>query len=346
MVLLKKIFNRFFPDNIKELIRSKMSKLLENIDKRIIYKEYKKACIYILKKKIFGYKGNDYGYQQDFFMKYVKKELIRTKIRNENILVRDEDMEGCLKYTRDNDVDIYCGCLDNIKIYKDDCISYDEDNELFYGLYEGKKLYFDEAVNSKERALEALNGLAAEQIDDSPHQYLYGDFQVEPGDVVFDIGCADGNFSLSIIDKASKVYLFEADEHWMKPLQLTFAPYKDKIVIVKKYVSDKTSEYEISLDDFCRNGSIENIDLIKMDVEGYEKSVLRGARQLLENGKIKKIAVCTYHKQDDEIELGKLLQKYTKTPAKGYMLGALVHEIYDIKPPYLTKGLIRATLKQ
>lgn len=39
--------------------------------------------------------------------------------------------------------------------------------------------------------------------------YLDEDFQVEEGDVVLDVGVAEGNFSMEIIERASKIYLFE-----------------------------------------------------------------------------------------------------------------------------------------
>lgn len=39
-----------------------------------------------------------------------------------------------------------------------------------------------------------------------------------------------------------------------------------------------------------------------------------------------------------------MLPNYTKETAEGYMLGALLCDIWDIKPPYFTKGLMRARL--
>jgi FkbM family methyltransferase len=42
----------------------------------------------------------------------------------------------------------------------------------------------------------------------------------------------------------------------------------------------------VCLDQFCRDHSIAYIDLLKLDVQGHEHSVLRGARNLLEAGRI------------------------------------------------------------
>lgn len=45
----------------------------------------------------------------------------------------------------------------------------------------------------------------------------------------------------------------------------------------------------ITLDEFCATHEIEAIDLLKVDVEGAELEVLRGAEQLIAGGKIRMI---------------------------------------------------------
>jgi FkbM family methyltransferase len=44
-----------------------------------------------------------------------------------------------------------------------------------------------------------------------------------------------------------------------------------------------------TIDSFCKRNKIENIDLLKMDVEGNELNILKGAKEMLKNRKIKKI---------------------------------------------------------
>lgn len=55
-----------------------------------------------------------------------------------------------------------------------------------------------------------------------------------------------------------------------------------------------------TLDAYCASAGIDRLDLLKIDTEGYEMSVLRGARRLLESGAIRLVlAECefTYNAQ-------------------------------------------------
>ena len=44
----------------------------------------------------------------------------------------------------------------------------------------------------------------------SPHSYVNDTFKVEAGDVVLDVGSAEGLFALDNIELATKVYVFES----------------------------------------------------------------------------------------------------------------------------------------
>ena len=54
--------------------------------------------------------------------------------------------------------------------------------------------------------------------------------------------------------------------------------------------SGQVEEVEVlTLDSFCESQSIDQIDFLKLDLEGHELAALQGAKSLLERGKIKHI---------------------------------------------------------
>jgi predicted RNA methylase len=205
-------------------------------------------------------------------------------------------------------------------------------------MQDGKQLYFRKRWPIK-RIQRAYTELSREQDPLSPHCYLSEDFSLSADDVIADIGAAEGNFSLSVIDKVKKVYLVEYDREWIKALEHTFEPWKDKIEIISSYVSDTDDEKHISPDTLLK--SRKDITFLKIDVDGNEKRVLEGAKEILASGSRLKIALCTYHKNNDEKDFTALLEKsgFTVTPSGGYMI-----HYYDkkMKSPYLRRGLIRA----
>jgi precorrin-6B methylase 2 len=221
---------------------------------------------------------------------------------------------------------------------KDTIVYTDNDCGMKYVLQDNKKLYFKNNWKNK-KVQKYYNNLLIEQDIDSPHRYEYSDFHVQKGDIVVDVGVAEGNFALSIIEEAKRVYLFEVDENWIDALKMTFAPWKEKVIIVNKYVSDTNDNNCIRLDDFFKG---EQINFLKADVEGAELQLLKGAKIILSTQKSMKIAICTYHKQNDVENLNQMLMNYDFHTefSKGYMI--FLHD-KTLAPPYLRKGLIRAT---
>jgi hypothetical protein len=209
---------------------------------------------------------------------------------------------------------------------------------MLYVIQDGKRLYFRKRWTTR-RIQQAFSDLSREQDSRSPHCYLSEDFYIGSGDVIADIGTAEGNFSLSVIEKVKKIYLVEYDKEWIRTLETTFAPWKDKVEIIGKYVADFDDDRHITLDLLL--STRKDITFLKIDVDGNEKKVLDGASELLSGKSPLKIAICTYHKNDDEKDFTSLLEKhgFSVTPSKGYMI-----HFYDkkMKTPYLRRGLIRA----
>lgn len=214
----------------------------------------------------------------------------------------------------------------------------DPSNGMPYVIHDGKRLYFRKRWTTRRIQL-ACSDLLREQDLRSPHSYLSEDFTIGAGDVIADIGAAEGNFSLSVIEKVKKIYLVEYDSEWIRALEATFAPWKDKVEIISKYVADFDDDRHITLDSLI--SAQKDITFLKIDVDGNERKVLNGASELLAGKSSLKIALCTYHKNNDEKEFTSLLEKnrFTVTPSKGYMI-----HYYDkkISSPWLRRGLIRA----
>ena len=57
----------------------------------------------------------------------------------------------------------------------------------------------------------------------------------------------------------------------------------------EKYTTEKVLTKIITLDDYAKNNKINDIDILKIDTQGYEDKVLQGAQELLKKNKIKMI---------------------------------------------------------
>ncbi|WP_181885026.1 FkbM family methyltransferase [Pontibacter diazotrophicus] len=226
---------------------------------------------------------------------------------------------------------IYDYKIDSVKVYRDDKL------DLPFVMLQDKRLYYKR--NWDEQSIkENFNFLSIEQDPKSPHRYLTDTFKVKEGAVVMDIGAAEGNFGLSVIDKISKLYIFEADPDWKEALEATFAPWSAKVRIINKYVSDTNDANSVSIDEFLKDK--QKADFLKIDVEGAESRILAGAHQLLTEKKGQNIAICTYHKQHDSVELAEVLKRYQFDIA--YSQGYMFFLEDKQSAPYVRKGLIRA----
>jgi hypothetical protein len=252
------------------------------------------------------------------------------------------EIEPLLNYLKNNPIAIFPYefqdkyIADNIEVFND------IEKGFPYVLLDGKRLYFKKRW-SKQKIRNLYNLLLREQDLQSPHHYLTEQFQFEEGDVLVDAGAAEGNFALSVVEKASRIILFEADNEWIEPLNATFEPWKDKVIIVNKFVSDVTNATNTTLDDYFTSG--DQVSFLKIDVEGAESRLLKGSKRILSANNSLKLTVCTYHKQNDEKEFTELLNSYGFQTAHsdGFML---FYFDKKMKAPYFRRGLIRAEKKR
>lgn len=124
----------------------------------------------------------------------------------------------------------------------------------------------------KSFPLNRLDQVICETFDTSDwHYYQKQHTIIEPGEILLDIGTAEGLLSLLEIDKCSHIYMVEPGEKFYKSLQKTFTPYKDKVTIFNVAVGNEDTEIMFSDDSLTgkivegNEANAQKIDLRKID---------------------------------------------------------------------------------
>lgn len=227
-------------------------------------------------------------------------------------------------------------------------VRYDDRLKMFFVMHKGCPLYYPKHMTEEE--VHFLYRIAHEEEDilsegyrqRTPHSYQSDRYHICDGDVLIDAGSAEGLLTLDVIDKVSKAYLVECDSRWWKPLEATFAPYKDKVEIVKGVLTGAKRDGGFGLTELlekCRDRSV----FVKMDIEGAELEVLQGAQEYLKTAKNQLIlAVCAYHHVADYDQLNAFFNVigYSTETQSGYMYTNLYegNGIYSLR-----RGVIRAS---
>ena len=147
------------------------------------------------------------------------------------------------------------------------------------------------------------------------------------GRIVIDAGSNIGEFAIYCARLgAKKVYAFEPVSETFRILQeqIKLNRVEDIVVPIKMGLGDRNENLKISfefsgdgaakiggiapkselislirLDDFCKKEKIKEVGFIKMDVEGYEEKVLRGAEGIIKRDK-PILSFSAYHKPSDK----------------------------------------------
>jgi FkbM family methyltransferase len=163
---------------------------------------------------------------------------------------------------------------------------------------------------------------------EGPYGYKDGDFdvRVKQGDVVIDVGAWAGDFSAYAVSKGARCYAFEPVNKTFAMLCETSELNAGNIHPIQKGLGSKECEVNITisetnsgensmvikndhflkeekiavttLDQFVAENNLSKIDFIKVDIEGAERDMLKGATQVLKTF-APKLAICTYHLPDD-----------------------------------------------
>jgi len=195
----------------------------------------------------------------------------------------------------------------------------DMKTKLPYVMHQGKKLFFPEHFSSDKVRTEYLR-LLIEQDPESPHRYIPS-YETLKDRVLLDVGAAEGIFALDTIEQVNRVFLFEYEEFWQEALRQTFQPWQEKVTIVRKFVSDRTENVNVSIDDFLSGRELERL-FIKMDIEGAERKALQGARITLQSASDIYLSICGYHRKGDPEYIKGFLKEYgfSHIFAPGYLL--------------------------
>lgn len=168
--------------------------------------------------------------------------------------------------------------------------------------------------------------LQCEQYPESPHHYFTEGF----GEILLDIGCAEGNFFASQINQYSEFHLWD-NSYYTQCLKETITPLGKNCKFHNDYLDDMNT-----LDSLIFEG---RVSMIKLDVEGAEFNILANGINLITKHR-PIINCCTYHNTTDFLRIFQLLDSinYEIQPSKGYML--FPNNTWE--PPYFRTGLITA----
>ncbi|WP_294733580.1 FkbM family methyltransferase [uncultured Flavobacterium sp.] len=183
----------------------------------------------------------------------------------------------------------------------------------------------------KEFPLNRLDQVVCETFDTSDwHYYQKEHTVIQEGEILLDIGTAEGLFSLLEIDKCDHIYMVEPGGKFYKTLQKTFKPYKNKTSISNVAVGNEDTEVLFSDDSLTgkvvegNEASVQKIDLrkidtllsnnerityLKADIEGFEEQMLEGAELTIKRNK-PRIAITTYHGENDPKEIIRIIKSF------------------------------------
>lgn len=202
--------------------------------------------------------------------------------------------------------------------------------------------------------------------------YIYGSYIVEESyekfmmsycdqcETIFDVGANIGYYTLQFAQRTDgKVYAFEPMNYLYKTLLKNIELNElNNVYPEKKIVSDQvgkqriyfsgmdntaassvvnqTEIYEdvssINLDQFCKEKNVESIDLIKIDVEGFELKVLKGLTEMLKSHKVRHlfIEIVERHLERAGNSSEELIHFMNQFSYKGYSIKSVSIEKYEI----------------
>lgn len=268
--------------------------------------------------------------------KWIASQYLQQKYKD----TKNDDIQKNIEFLKNHSLDEH-GIFgpEFIQDYSIHEVYWDVVENYPYIILEDKRMYYPNTATFEIfEGKQIVRNVLAEQQEHSPHLYITDKCMVSEGDVLLDAGACEGNFALRYIEKVKKCYLVECDKNWIKPLELTFAPFKNKTILCKKYISNKINNTSITIDELIDGG---RLDFLKMDIEGAEVSALQGAEKSFCSNDVK-CSVCAYHKRTDREEIECILDQYgyRTSVSEGHML--FWHDGNWWRDPDYRKGIVYA----
>lgn len=318
----KKIFDGYIVHSPGQLLTLEYDKIV--ISSEIFFEEIKKVLVFDIGIENAKIENNNY--------------FAKVKLLNKYMNSKDIEIQRILYYIKNNSLEIFNYPF--VERYRDISVEivFDESKDLFFVWHNGRRMYMAHRYDTRDKVLKYYRSILLEQDVESPHKYLDTSFDIDEGDVVVDVGVAEGNFALEVLDRSSRIYLFEYDEEWVEALQYTFAGYSGNVIIIKK----KIGEYINLETDTLDNQVEEKVNFIKMDIEGMEIKALVGAEQLIKKSNKLRCAICAYHSDhaEDEIRKFAMYNDMDISSTKGYMWYPSGDK-QKYKEPLLRRGIMR-----
>lgn len=111
---------------------------------------------------------------------------------------------------------------------------------------------------------------------------------------------------LAVSSATGEAEMYRECEYRVSSVASTLVPDRRGSILQDIEYSDKITVRTITVDDFVKEKGIERVDFIEIDVEGYEKEVLKGAKDTIKRFK-PKMAIAAYHYPNDEFEIPRMV---------------------------------------
>lgn len=142
-------------------------------------------------------------------------------------------------------------------------------------------------------------------------EYFLKDFEPENSQSIIDCGASIGDATIFFKMKypSSKVYSIEYDnknyEYLLKNKEINNFT-DDDVVPIQTFVTNQNAENMSTIDEIVKKYKINNLGLIKLDIEGVERYALYGAKETILKQK-PKLIIPIYHIEDDCLQIPKFL---------------------------------------